>query len=212
LCRLTASVATLDPNAVLRYFVQRLRMNIRIRTAAVVPATVKAAQVVTRTMNLVLRGQRDIIKSKLMDTFIGQQDKKPKGTCNWCGYKSYFERECRQKAGGKLRKVSSSSTPNTSHRSLKYFRCGRKGHCVAECKVKIVFTAEESESESNKNNSSYVNAYREEGVMGGLSEIEGVLRKKRQRGSHNNDLLSSLESILPPASKPTISLEHGWVK
>jgi hypothetical protein len=37
--------------------------------------------------------------------------------------------------------------------------------------------------------------------MGGLSEIGSVLWEEGWRGSHGNDLLSSLESILPPASK-----------
>jgi Retrotransposon gag protein len=111
---LAASVATLDPNAVLRYFVQGLRMNIRIRTAAAVLAIVEAAQVVARTMDLVLGGQHDGTKDEPMNTSIGQQDEKPKKTCNWCGYKSHFECECRQKAGGKPRKVFSSSTPNIS--------------------------------------------------------------------------------------------------
>jgi hypothetical protein len=203
--RLTASVATLDPNAVLRYFVQGLRMNIRIRIAAAVPATVKAAQVVARAMNLVLEEQRDVTKSEPMDTFTGQRDEKPKGTCNWCGYKGHFECKCRQKAGGKLRKVSSSNTPNTSRGPLKCFCCGREDHRVAECKTKIVFSAEESESESNKKDSSYLNVYEGEGVVGGLSEIGSVLREEGWRGSHGDNLLSSLKSILPLASKPTIS-------
>jgi Zinc knuckle len=203
--RLTASVATLDPNAVLRYFMQELHMNIRIGTAAAVLATVKAAQVVARAMDLVLEGQCDVIKSELMDTFTGQYDEKPRGTCNWCGYKDHFERECRQKAGGKPRKVSSSNIPNTSHRPLKCFHCGRKGHRVADCKAKIVFSAEESELESNKKNLSYFNVYGGKGVVGGLSEIRSVLREEGQRGSHGDDLLSSLKSILLPVSKPTIS-------
>jgi hypothetical protein len=164
---LAASIATLDPNAMMRYFVQGLHMNIKIRTAAAVPATVEAAQVVARAMDLVLGRQHDGIKGEPMNTFIGQRDEKPKGTCNWCGYKDHFEHECRQKAGGKPRKVSSSSTPNISHGPLKCFHCGREGHHVTECKAKIVFTAEESESETNKNDSSYVNVYGEKGLWVG---------------------------------------------
>jgi Zinc knuckle len=176
---LAVSVATLDPNAVLRYFVQGLRMNIRIGMAAAVPATVEAAQVVTCTIDLVLGGQRDVTKSEPMNTFVGQQDEKSKGTCNWCGYKNHFECECRQKAGGKPRKVSSSSIPNTLRGLLKCFRCGREGHHVTECKAKIVFTAEEFKSEANKNDSSYFNVYGGKGVVDGLSEIGSVLQEKR---------------------------------
>jgi Zinc knuckle len=95
--------------------------------------------------------------------------------CNWCGYKHHFEYECRQKANKRLRKVSLSNNPNTSSDSLKCFRCGKKGHHITDCKAKVVFSAEESRLETNKNNSSYFKVYRGEGVMGGLSEIEGML-------------------------------------
>jgi hypothetical protein len=153
-------------------------------------------------MNLVLGEQCNVTKSELMNTFAGQRDEKPRETCNWCGYKSHFEHECRQKAGGKLRKVSLSNTPNTLYRLLKCFHCGREGHCVTDCKAKIVFSAEEFESESNKKNSSYFNIYREEGVVGGLSEIRGMLREEGRRGSHGDDLLSSLKSILLQSLNP----------
>jgi Zinc knuckle len=76
---------------------------------------------------------------------------------------------------GRLRKVSSSNILNTLYSLLKCFRCGRKGHRVANCKAKVVFSAEESMSESNKNDLLYFKVYGEKGVVGGLSKIKDVL-------------------------------------
>jgi hypothetical protein len=70
--RLTASVATLDAQAVLRYFVQELHTNIRIGMAVVALTTIEATQIVTRTMNLVLREQCNVIKDEPIDTSTGQ--------------------------------------------------------------------------------------------------------------------------------------------
>jgi hypothetical protein len=150
-------------------------MNVRIGMAVATPTTVEAVQVVTRAMDLVLEGQHDASKDKPMNTSTGQRDEKLKGTCNWYEYKNHFERECRQKAIGRPRKVSLSNTPNTSHGLLKCFRYGRKGHHVTDCKAKVVFSAEESRSEANKSDSSYSKVYRREGIMDGLSEIRSVL-------------------------------------
>jgi hypothetical protein len=187
---------------VLRYFIQELHMNIKIRAAAAAPMIIETVQVVVRTMDLILGGQRNAIKGKPIDTSTGQRVKKLKGTCNWCGYKGYFKHEYRQKAAGRSRKVSSSSTPNTSHSLLKCFYCGREDHHVADCKTKVVFSAEELEF--NKNDLVYVKVYEKKEVMGGLSKIRGVLRKERWKSSYSNDSLFSSKIILLPTPKLVI--------
>jgi hypothetical protein len=69
--KLAASVATLNAQAVLRYFIQKLHTNIRIGTAVATLTTIKITQVVARIMDLILGRQRDVIKGKPMDTFTG---------------------------------------------------------------------------------------------------------------------------------------------
>jgi hypothetical protein len=50
-----------------------------------------------------------------------------------------------------------------------------RSHHITNCKAKVVFLAEESESESNKNNLSYFEVYEREEVVGRLSKIRSVL-------------------------------------
>jgi hypothetical protein len=124
---------------------------------------------------LILREQHNTIKNEPMDTSIDQRDEKLKDTCNWCGYKGHFERECRQKTTERPRKVSPPNTFNTTHGLLKCFCCSREGHYIADCKTKVVFLTEESGVESNKNNLSYFESLWRERNCGWVSEIESVL-------------------------------------
>jgi hypothetical protein len=166
--------------------------------------TMEATQIVACSMNLILERQCDASKNEPIDTSTSQRDEKLKSTCNWCGYKSHFKCECRQKVTGRPKKVSPSNTLNTSCDFFKCFCCGREDYHVADCKAKVVFSAEEFESKINKNKLSYLEIYREKGVVGRLSEIRSVLQEEKRKSSHGNDSLSFSKSILSPVSKLTI--------
>jgi len=147
LCGLAQEAATLNEAVILRYFIQGLAKDFRIAIAATAPRDLAAAQADVRRVELILHGRdnRPGVDDP-MDTSEGKQERKFKGTCNWCGYKGHMERECRQKAAGKPRKEPTQRGGNTG----KCFRCGRPGHRIAECKAHVVFSAEEENKESQQ--------------------------------------------------------------
>jgi hypothetical protein len=177
--------------------------------AAVRPATLALVQEISCGMEVAVeRHSKNNGKSEAIDTSSDQQDSKSKSICNWCGYKSHYEQECRQKAADKSKKGVSGPTVNNNACSLiKYFRCGRTSHCIVECKVKVVFSSEDAKD--NKDITQYACTKSGEGDKGELSESGSVLRGKGREGSYDDDPLHSSKSILPLASKPTLILPYS---
>jgi Retrotransposon gag protein len=104
LVRLASGVAILDAGALLRYFLQGLKMNLRVGVVSTQPDTLVVAQTLTSSLDIILQEQQMETKREAMDTMVRWKDEKPKGTCNWCGYKGHYERECRQKMLANQRK------------------------------------------------------------------------------------------------------------
>jgi hypothetical protein len=129
-----------------------------------------------------------------MDTSEGKQERKFKGTCNWCGYKSHMERECRQKAAGKPRRDAPSDAPQRD--TAKCFRCGQVGHWIADCKARVVFAVEEE----NKDQQQYDRVVgKGKSSKGKLSKIVKSLPKLLN--SHSE----VCKSMISTASKPNAS-------
>jgi hypothetical protein len=76
-------------------------------------------------------------------------------------------------------------------------------HGIANCKAKVVFSSEEAK---NKDIKEYLGVRRESKSRS--SKSESMLRKGERESSYNDDSLHSSLSILPPASKPKLTLKH----
>jgi hypothetical protein len=68
---LASGIAILNAGALLRYFLQGLKMNLRIGVASTQPDTLAVAQTLTSSLDVILQGQQIETKREAMDTTIG---------------------------------------------------------------------------------------------------------------------------------------------
>jgi hypothetical protein len=145
-------VAIIDKEALLRYLVQGLHLNIWIGLAAALPDNLQVAQIVARAINLFVVEKKNNLqeqKPEPMDTTSGQST----GRCNWCNFPGHFERECRIKAKGLSKKDYTQGGQRKQSFNGKCNSCGKISHMARNCKVKNV---REGETEENKNVDNYL--------------------------------------------------------
>ena len=130
---IAVEIATLDPGALLRYYQQGLKRDLRIMVAATRPDTLITAQANSRSMDVILTGRDAKDGPDPMDVSEGSANRNRFRKCNFCGIKGHIERECRKKQAGERKKGAC-------------FVCDQVGHFARECKVKnSILSAEEEE-------------------------------------------------------------------
>jgi Retrotransposon gag protein len=70
LVRLASSVTILDASVLLRYFLQGLKMNLRVGVVSTQPGTLAVAQTLVSSLDIILQGQQMETKGEVMNTTV----------------------------------------------------------------------------------------------------------------------------------------------